>query len=262
MYTGNIGNTSMVEALKAKNLYASSGQLGSAQLVVRQPSGKERQYTMEQMDYNDIKIFADEFDVELEQQNPYYSAIFAKNAEGIVNLIRAVNYYSTSGFKGNTGAGRQLDAVLMRAEQTQDPDQGGIAARTSWIRTIGAAGTLQYLCQPDALGANIHAALAIQSAIHPEGIFIGGFSNGGASPCIDAIQMVYLADTYNIQNLDFDYVNPEVGDSFVELKQPLFLFPNETILISMRYYKPGIDETRTIGCWIKMASDLRALATS
>jgi len=252
----------MVAALTKASLYQSSGQLGSAQLVIQQPSGKERSYTMQQMDYNDIKIFADEFDVELEQENPYYAAIFAKNAVGIVNLIRAINYYSNSGFKGNTGAGRQLDCILMRAEQTQDPDQAGIQARTSWIRTIGAAGTLQFLCAADALGANIHAPLSIQSQIHPEGIFIGGFSNPGASPCIDAIQMVYLADTYNVQNLDFDYVNPEVGDSFVELKQPLFLFPNETILLSMRYYKAGVDETRPIGCWIKMASDLRALATS
>ena len=95
-----------------------------------------------------------------------------------------------------------------------------------------------------------------------EGLAILGFANPAAALCVDAVQITYTAQAYNIQNLDFELVNPFVGDVLVELKQPLLVFPKETALVNVKYYRAGIDELRPIGLWVKMSSNLRALLTS
>ncbi len=45
----------------------------------------------------------------------------------------------------------------------------------------------------------------------------------------------------------------------VELKQPLLVWPEETCLINVRYYRGGQDELRPIGLWVKRSCDLKSL---
>lgn len=251
--------TSVVQALTSANLYKGSGRIEEQMLKTVLPNGEVREHKLAEIDYMDVKIFADELDIALQLQNSYVQSLFAKYAVDLVSLIRAINVETASGFKGAVGSGRQLDCLMFRAEQFQNPDAAGVAARASWIRAIGALGTLQFICQPDALGANAHADLAM--AVN-EGIAVLGFANPGATLCIDAIQVTYLAQAKNIQNLDFELANAFVGDAIVEMKQPLFVYPSETARIDARYYRAGQDEVRPIGLWVKMSQNLRALATS
>lgn len=252
-------NTSFVQTMKNAGLYKPAGKIEEQSLTVVSPNGQQKEYIMAQIDYSDLQVLSDETEVMNKWMDPFEAALWAKNAVGISNMIRVVNKQTLSGFKGSTGSGRQLDMVKLRAEQFQDPDQAGILVRTSWLRNIAAAATLQFITAQDALGANTHGALI---TLNIEGFFILGFVNPAAAPAIDAIQITYIGVPNNIQNLDFDIVNNEFGDPIVELKQPLFVYNNENVLISVRYYKNGADETRPIGGWVKMAQNLRAPATS
>ncbi|MDD4986716.1 MAG: hypothetical protein PHQ43_13225, partial [Dehalococcoidales bacterium] len=155
--------------------------------------------------------------------------------------------------------GRALDFLLFRAEQHQNPDSAIVAARASWTRVIAAAATLQFICHPDALGANTHGALTMATT---EAYALLGFANPGATPLCDALQITYLGQQYNIQNLDFEMANIFAGDAICELKQPLLIWPQESGLVSVRYFAAGNDMLRPIGGWIKMAQNCRALATS
>ena len=252
--------TSVVQALIAANLYKSSGRIEEQMLKTVLPNGEIREHKMAEMDYLDIKIFADELDIALNLQNEYVQSLFAKYAVDLVSLIRVINVETASGFKGAVGSGRQLDYLSLRAEQFGNPDLANSATlRTSWIRAIAAAGNLQFIIAQDALGANTHGDLAM--AVN-EGIAVLGFANPAASPCIDAIQVTYLAQAKNIQNLDFELVNAFIGDAIVEMKQPLFVYPSETARIDARYFQAGQDEARPIGLWVKMSQAMRALATS
>lgn len=257
--------TSVVEILKAATqkdgmgLYRDTGRIEEQMLKTITPTGETREHKMAEMDYHDIKIFADEMDIALKHQNPYVAALFAKNAEGMVNLIRAVNVETASGFKGANGSGRQLDVLMFRAEQFQDPAIVAITPRASWIRAIAAIATLQYIIHPDALGVGAKGDLTM--AVN-EGIAIYGFANPAAAPCVSAIQPTYLAQAYNVQNCDFEMANPFVGDAIVEMKQPLYIYPSESGRIDARYYRVGNDEMRPIGIWVKMSQNLRAIATA
>ncbi|GAJ20187.1 unnamed protein product, partial [marine sediment metagenome] len=48
----------------------------------------------------------------------------------------------------------------------------------------------------------------------------------------------------------------------VELKEPFILYPRESGLVELRYYRDGADEIQPVGLWIKMSQNLRLLATS
>lgn len=254
--------TSVVAVLKAAGLYQDSGRVPEQMLKTTTPTGEVREHKLSEIENHDIKIFADEMDIQLQYQNPYIAALLAKNAVPMVNLIRGINVETASGYKGSNGSGRQLDFLLFRAEQFQDPDLSVAApfiARVSWIRAIGAAATLQYIIHPDNLGVNTHGDLTMAVS---EGIAIFGFANPAAAPGVSAIQPNYLGQAYNVQNCDFETTNPFVGDAIVELKQPLILWPVEQGRIDIRYYRAGNDEMRPIGIWVKMAQNLRALAAS
>jgi hypothetical protein len=251
--------TSVVKALQAANLYKDTGRIQEQMLISILPNGERKEHKMSEIDYADVKIFADELEIALQLENEYVQSLFAKNAVGLVNLIRVINVETASGFKGAVGSGRQLDTLLLRAEQTQNPDLAGVGARASWIRIIGAAASLQFLVQPDALGANTHGDLTMALT---EGIAVLGFANTAAMPCIDAVQTTYLAQAKNIQNCDFELANPFVGDAIQELKEPLYIYPQESGRIDARYYRAGTDETRPIGLWVKMSQNLRNLAIS
>jgi len=259
-----MANTSVVQALVNADLYKPTGRIPEQMLKTITPTGETREHKMSEIENADIQIFGNELDIALQLQNPLVQSLFAKNAVGLANLIRVVNTESASGFKGTNGSGRQLDALLLRAEQFGDPDLAAAppatqGPRVSWIRAIVVAATLQFIIADDLLGANAHAALAMATT---EGLAILGFANPAAAPCVDALQITYLAQQYNVQNLDFEVANPFIGDAICELKQPLFLYPQETGLISVRYYQAGQDEVRPIGIWVKMSTAMRALATS
>ncbi|MBA7569142.1 hypothetical protein ES708_10880 [subsurface metagenome] len=251
--------TSVVEALKAAGLYKETGRIEEQTVKTLTASGEEKGHKLAEIDYLDIKTFADELDIALMLQNPYVQSLYTKNAVGLVNLMRAVNVESTSGFKGSVGSGRQLDALLLRAEQFQNPDEAADTARASWVRDIAAAGGQgNFIVDPtEEDGEKVALEMADE-----EGLAILGFANPAAALCVDAIQITYIAREYNIQNLDFELANPFVGDAIVELKQPLFIYPKETALVEARYYRAGNDELRPIGLWVKMSSALRALASS
>jgi hypothetical protein len=241
------------------------GKYPQQELLTKSPDGKMTTHLMAEIDYSDLKILFDELDIALRLQSPIVQNLFAKNAKEISNLVRVVNYNTRSGFKGSAGAGNQLDTVLLRAEQFQNPDAAGVAARASFNRAIGAAGTLQFICQPDALGANAHAALTLTgtpAGSNNEGLMLLGFENTSATPLTSAFQIQYLGVNYNIQNLGFEMVNAAYGDSIVELKQPLIIYPGENALVNVRYFANGNDELRPIGLWVKTSTNLRALATS
>ena len=132
---------SVVEALKAAGLYKETGRIQEQMAVTITASGEEKEHKLAEIDNFDIKTFADELDIALKLQNEYVQSLYAKNATKLVDLIRAVNVESASGFKGAVGSGRQLDAIMLRAEQFQDADIFPIVPtyRTSWIRNITAA---------------------------------------------------------------------------------------------------------------------------
>jgi len=257
-------NTSVVDALRAAGLYKETGRIAEQMAVTITASGEEKEHKLAEIDYLDIKTFADELDIALKLQNAYVQGLYAKNAAKLVDLIRAVNVESASGFKGAVGSGRQLDAIMLRAEQFQDPDIFPIVPtyRTSWIRNITAAmaiaGPTNFI-ESDVAAAAAATELAMADE---EGLAILGFADPAAALCVDAVQLTYIAQAYNIQNLDFELANPFVGDALCELKQPLLIFPKETGLVNVKYYRAGNDELRPIGLWIKMSSNLRALLTS
>lgn len=247
--------TSVVEALKAAGLYKETGRIEEQMLISILPNGERREHKMAEIDYLDIKIFADELDIALKLQNPYVQSLFAKNAQGLANLLRTVNVETASGFKGAVGSGRQLDDILLRAEQFQNPGAGATTPRTSWIRAIALAANVVFIQSTADTGAELAMATT-------EGLAILGFANPAAALCVDAVQISYLAQLANIQNLDFEMANPFIGDSICELKQPLYIYPQESASITVRYYRAGTDELRPIGIWVKMAQNLRTLASS
>jgi len=256
-------NTSVVEALKAAGLYKETGRIEEQMLKSILPNGEVREHKMAEIDYLDLKIFADEIDIALKLQNSYVQSLLAKNAVGLVDLIRIVNVETASGFKGAVGSGRQLDAILLRAEQFQDPDVGvWPTPRTSWIRNItaamAAAGPTNFIER--GTGALAHGE-ELPMAVD-EGLVILGFANPAAALCVDAVQITYLAQAYNIQNLDFELTDTFTGSPICELKQPLYIYPRESALGTVKYYRSGSDELRPIGIWVKMSSNLRAPLTS
>lgn len=258
--------TSVAEALKTAGLYKETGRIQEEMLVTILPNGERREHKMAEIDYSDLKIFADEVDIDLQLQNPLVQSLFAKNAVGLAGLIRAVNVESASGFKGSVGSGRQLDAILLRAEQFQDPDPIILAdgRRASWIRpvVVGDIGVVSNFIE-GAMSLSVPAAHGNPLPMATtEGLALLGFANPAATLCVDTVQITYLAQVYNIQNLDFELANPFIGDAIVELKQPLFIFPQETALVNINYYRSGFnDELRPIGIWVKMSQNLRLLLT-
>jgi len=251
--------TSVIEALKAAGLYKEAGRIMEQMLVTILPNGERREHKMAEIDNADIKIFADELDIALTLQNPLVQSLYAKNASALVNLIRTVNVESASGFKGSVGSGRQLDTILLRAVQFYDPDNAPTNIRVDWPRGIAVLATTNALNFIQGSTAATDLTMG-----NEQGLAILGFANPAQNPVSDALQITYLSQAYNIQNLDFELAmtNVEIGDVIVELKQPLFVHPKEDFKIQVRYFATGTDELRPIGLWVKMSSAMRALATS
>jgi len=259
-------NNSVVATLQAAGLYKDNGRMAEQTLKTILPDGQVTEHVMAEIDYADLKTLADEIDILISQENPWIQALFAKNAVAIANAVRAVNVESGSGFKGAVGGGRQLDILRFRPEQFQDPSVAAVVqARLTWARAMAlvvppAGYTGEIICAPAVAGdaVDTHGALTMGTT---EAICIFGFANPSWTPCTSAIQITYIARQYNIQNADFDLA--QVWDHFpiIELKEPLIVYPRETIRIEARYYQNGTDEIQPVGLWIKMSQSIRSLIT-
>lgn len=250
-----MNSTSVVETLKAAGLYKDTGRIEEQMLVTILPNGERAEHKMAEIDYYDIKTMADELDVALRLANPLIQSLYAKNAVAIVNAIRVVNVETASGFKGAVGAGRQLDMLLLRAEQFQDPGAGATTPRSTWLRASAAAATVAFI--QSTTDTNVALAMATTEAL-----LLFGFVNPSATPSTSAVQVTYLAQAMNIQNLSFELAQAFSGYPLCELKEPVIVYPQETILIQTYYYQATNDETWPIGLWVKMSQNLRALGTS
>jgi hypothetical protein len=242
----------------------SKGKLPQQDLITVRPDGSEFTHLMAEITFSDLKIFFDELDIALRLQDPFIQNLYAKNAKQLAQLVRVVNYNTRSGFKGAVGSGNQLDAVLLRAEQFQDPDVNAATARTTFVRNLPSLN-----CVPPATGNFIEAVWTAAlghgqplAAANNEAIALLGFDNTAAAPCNSAYQLQYLGVNFNVQNLGFELNNGVFGDNIVELKQPLFIYPGENALVTVRYYQNGSDELRPIGLWVKTATNLRSMIAS
>lgn len=266
----------VVEVLKGAGLYLTpeevearvkagkSSRLEEQMLITILPNNQRAEHKMAEIDFADIRTMADELDIALRHMNPIAQSLYAKNAVAIARAVRVVNVESASGFKGAVGSGRQLDLLLLRPEQFADPDTVAVnTERTTWER--GVAGPL-------AEGQMHFIELMPGAALHGEDLLMGlaeclmifGFADPvwvGAA-CPSAIQLRYLAQDYNIQNCDFSLVQPFQNTPILELKEPFVIYPRETGRVEVYYFQAGDDWLQPVGLWIKMASDLRAMATS
>ena len=221
-----------------------------------------KSYTLSKIAYLDAKIFTDELDTILVQQNPLIHEIYAKNAVTLFDAVRMVNVYSHQGFKGALASGNELDFTLIMARQLQNPDLAvGVAGRrTSWIRTITPAmvAVIQQFFEFD--GA-ITAIPTEETMGEEEAMVWLAFYNPAVTPCIDAFQITMNTEPFDIQSLDFEQVHLQTGDVIIEMKEPWTLPPEQSGLIQVHYFQAGTDEMRPLGIYVKQARNLRALLT-
>lgn len=213
-----------------------------------------KDYVLSRISYLDAKIFAQELDSILANQNPLIHEIFAKYSTNVFDLVRMVNVNTKQGFKGMNASGNELDLTLMMARQFQDPDGAVQTRRTVWERTIAAAGSLYFF--EDITGA---VAEQEQTMLEEEGMIWLAFYNPALDPCADAFQITMNTEPYNIQSLDFEMANIEMGDPIIEFKEPWTLPPEQSGKIQTYYKKAGTDEMRPLGCYVQMAKNLRDL---
>lgn len=271
--------TSVVEVLKGAGLYLTpeevearvkagkSSRLEEQMLITILPNNQRAEHKMAEIDFADIRTMADELDIALRHMNPIAQSLYAKNAVAIARAVRVVNVESASGFKGVVGSGRQLDLLLLRPEQFADPDVPVAdpfvpTRRTTWERGVagppdeGEMDFIELLTEATAHSQDLEMGLA-------ECLMIFGFADpvwvGDACP--SAIQLRYLAQDYNIQNCDFSLVQPFLNTPILELKEPFVIYPRETGSVDAYYFQAGTDWLQPVGLWIKMASNLRNLAT-
>ena len=229
-----------------------------------------KSYTLSRISYLDSKIFTNELDTILVQQNPLIHEIYAKNAVSMFDLVRMVNVNSKQGFKGALASGNELDFTLFMARQFQDPDAVKVAngpRRTSWVRTVTLA--MAPVATQGALNSFFEDRVAATRTVPPtehtmleeEGMIWLAFYNPAAVPVIDAFQITMNTEPFDVQSLDFEQVHIETGDVIIELKEPWTLPPEQSGKIDVWYFQAGTDETRPLGIWVKMAKNLRTLAT-
>ena len=211
-----------------------------------------KSYTLSKMAYLDSKIFTDELDTILVQQNPLIHEIYAKNAVSIFDAIRMANVNSKQGFKGALASGNELDFTLMMARQFYDPDNSTVK-RVSWERTIAVVGAKNFF---EGLTAGVELTMGEEEAM----VWLA-FYNPAQVPCVDAFQITMNTEPFDMQSLDFEQVHEQTGDVIIEFKEPWTLPPEQSGEINAYYYKLGTDEMRPLGIWIKMAKNMRTLAT-
>ena len=217
-----------------------------------------KSYTLSKISYLDSKIFTDELDTILIQQNPLIHDIYAKNAVSLFDAVRMANINTKQGFKGALASGNELDFTLFMARQFYDPEAVAGTKRTSWTRTVTpaqvAAATPLSFFEGVTHGAELTAS-------EEEALVWMAFYNPAQVPCVDAFQITMNTEPFDVQSLDFEQVGEHEGDVIVELKEPWTLPPEQSGEIMAYYFRAGTDEMRPLGIWIKMAKNLRGLAT-
>jgi len=226
-----------------------------------------KSYTLSKIAFLDAKIFTDEMDTILIQQNPLIHEIYAKNAVTLFDAVRMANVNSKQGFKGALASGNELDFTIMMARQFRDPDNAATLATTgrrlSWVRVINPAlGAvpnvgIEWFFE-DGLAAAHQAELVMTEE---EAMVWLAFYNPAVIPCVDAFQVTMNTEPFDIQSLDFEQVHAQTGDVIVEMKEPWTLPPEQSGMITVHYFRAGTDEMRPLGIWIKQARNLRALLT-
>ena len=209
-----------------------------------------KSYTLSKISYLDSRIFTEELDTILVQQNPLIHEIFAKNAVSLFDAVRMVNVNTKQGFKGALASGNELDFMLFSARQFYDPDSSG-NARTSWVRTISSVGSKNFF-----EGSSSGAELTMSEE---EAQVWLAFYNPALQSCVDSFKITMNTEPFDIQTLDFEQVHTEMGDTIVELKEPWTLPPEQSGEIEAYYFRTGTDEMRPLGIWIYMAKNLRDL---
>ena len=209
-----------------------------------------KQYTLSRISKYDVKLFADQLDGVLERLNPFIWDIYAKRATNCLAAVRMANVNSKQGFRGAAAKGNELDFTLMGAREFYDPDNSG-NTRTSWVRTIGVVGQKNII-----EGTTTGAALTL--AEETCDIYLAWY-NPAVSPCLDSFQIVLNTDVFDIETLDFEKLQADLGDPIIELKNPFIIPPEEAYEILGYYFRTGTDEARPIGLRIKEAKNLRDL---
>jgi len=216
-----------------------------------------KSYTLSKMAYLDAKIFTDELDTILVQQNPLIHEIYAKNAVTLFDAVRMANVNTKQGFKGALASGNELDFTLLMARQFYDPENS-THKRVSWVREVTAA----QIVAAAALNYFEGATAGVELTMGEEEAMIWlAFYNPAQVPCIDAFQITMNTEPFDVQSLDFEQVGQHEGDVIIELKEPWTLPPEQSGKIMAYYFRQGIDEMRPLGIWIKMAKNLRTLVT-
>lgn len=210
----------------------------------------DKTYTLSRMSKYDIKLFADQLDKVVMRMNPLIWDIYAKYAVQCLAAARLANVQAKQGFRGAGAKGNELDFTTLNAREYYDPDNSG-NTRVSWDRTISAVGQKNFVEGPTA-GSPL--TLGEEECT----IYLAWY-NPSPDPCIDAFQIILNTDLYDVQNLDFEMVNLDNGDTIIEFKEPFIIPPEEAYEILAYYYRTGTDSTRPIGLWFKEAKNLRDL---
>ncbi len=209
-----------------------------------------KSYTLSKISKYDVKLFGDQLDRILRRLNPFIQDIFAINAVQCLAAMRLANINSKQGFRGFAAKGNELDFSLMNAREFYNPDSS-TNARTSWVRTVGSVGDKNFI-----EGATAGAALTLgEEECH---IYLGWY-NPSVSPCVDAIQNTLNTDSFDVQDVDFEIVNDEMGEPIIEYKTPFIIPPEEAYEIHAYYYRTGTDEMRPIGLYFREAKNKRLL---
>ncbi len=248
---------------KAGNLSELENQYVPASTIRLGRPGKD--YDLSKLSYADIKRLGDEMDTLIVNQNPVIQDLFVKNAQTIADSVRMVNTETKQGFKGALASGNELDIQFLGPRQFHDPDAAANIRRTTWVRTITAA-MLTYrdcpfindLTSPIFAPPGIPAEVEL-TMVEEEALVILGFINDAATPCSNGFQITANRDPYNIQDMDFELVQPLMGAALWELKEPWTIPPEQSGWIHLRYFRTGTDECKPIGIWVRMARNTRAL---
>ena len=207
-------------------------------------------YTVSRISYLDSWLFTNELDSILARQNPIIHDVYARAAVNIFDLIRMVNMNTKQGFKGAAASGNELDLMLFAARQFYDPDSTG-NARSSWVKAVSSASSKYFM---EGSGGSEELTMAEE-----EGQIWLGFYNPASQPCVDAVKITMNTEPFNVQTLDFEQVQDEVGDVIIELKEPWTLPPEQSGQVEAYYFRTGTDEMRPLGVWVYMAKNMRAL---
>jgi len=224
-----------------------------------------KDYTLAKLSYADIKRLADEMDVLVVNLNPILQELYVKNAMAILDAVRMVNGNTKQGFKGALASGNELDISFLGPRLFHDPDAAAAAVRASWVRTITAAivtaRDAPYINDLTTAAWAPPAALAeVELAmIEEEALVLLGFVNDAATPCSNGFQITMNTEPYDIQEMDFELVQPLAGTALWEMKEPWTIPPEQSGWLHLRYFRAGTDECKPIGVFVRMARNMRAL---